>query len=956
MNRRIFPKAALAAFFIAAYSLTPALYALEPTQALRNDPALASGVLSNGMSYYVLRNAYPANRIYLRLAVKAGSILEDDDQKGVAHLVEHMAFNGTARFVKNDLIDYFESVGMKFGPEVNAYTSFDETVYMLEIPADRRDILLTSLDVLKDWAHGISFDQAELDKERGVVVEEWRLGRGVNGRVNDRQIPFLLNGSRYADRLAIGDPEIVKTVTRKRVVDFYDKWYRTDLMSVVVVGDVDVSTIDGDLAASVGSVPGPAVPTVRPTWTIPLGASAAGAAQGSGDQLVIRDPEYPYVVIQMMGQHPALQVSTRETLRENLVVSMAFSAFNQRLQEKYTAANPLMLNAQAGFSQLAKPTVFSFVALVPATGKFVPALRQAITELERFERFGMTDAELARAKDSALNGIEQAWLNREKTHSADKANAIVQYILYGNTMLSIDDRRLLYKEIVPTITREEVSAVVDKYWQKGRGDRLLVIAPESTADVPTDAELASTWRDWKVDGTLAGYSETSLERPLAVAGSTPAGTVVSEKTVLELPGGDASPSSIKEWKLSNGARVILCPTTFKDNEIRVSAWSRGGYSMASDAEYPSLALAQSLRDLSGLGGFTPTELAKKLAGKTVNAGIWMNEAQEGLWGSSSVADLETLFQILNLEMTSPSYTEEGWGSLKAQMDKVAESRKADPASMFDDLKTRLLYGNDIRHSTLTPEFVAKVDPAVAEASSRARFANAGDFTFVFVGSFDESLMRTYAETWLAGLPSQKKGDKPKASGPRFPKGIVSENLSMGIDPKSQVFMAFGGKAKAGAYDPELFSMLCQLLDIRLREVVREDMSGSYGVSVGGNYSVAPSPYYELFISFGCEPGREDLLSEAVLATIRELQSAPVAESYAEKLRENFRRSREEGSRTNEFWLDRIVSMDSRGLPLSRVNDTDAVAAMITGEKLQELAKRYLDTKNYVRSYLEPAKK
>jgi zinc protease len=948
MNRRNFVKIALAAFFFVAYSLSVALYALEPSQSLRNDPALVSGLLSNGMAYYALRNTEPANRIFLRLAIKAGSILEDDDQKGIAHLVEHMAFNGTAQFAKNDLIDYFESIGMKFGPEINAYTSFDETVYMLEIPADKRDVLLTSLNVLKDWASGITFDQAELDKERGVVVEEWRLGRGVNGRVNDKQIPFLLGGSRYADRLTIGDPEIIKTVSKKRVVDFYQKWYRSDLMSIVVVGDIDTGSIVNDLVSSVATVPAPATPTVRPTWDIPINAKA--------DQLVIRDPEYPYVVIQMMGQYPALQISTKDKLRENLVISMAFAAFNQRLKEKVTAADPVMLNAQSGFTQLAKPTVFSYVALVPSTGKFIPAMQQAITELERFERFGMTDAELARQKESTLNAMEQAWLNRNKVNSANKASSIVQYVLYGNMALSSDDQRDLYKEIVPTITKEEVSAVVDKYWKKGRGDLFMVIAPESTKDVPPDAELTAAWRDWKPDASLAAYSESGLDRPLAVPGATPVGKIVSEKILLELPGGDASPSSIKEWKLSNGVRVILCPTKFKDNEIVVSAWSKGGYLMASDAEFPSLAIAQSLRDLSGLNGFNPTELGKKLAGKTVRAGIWIDEAQEGLWGSSSVADLETLFQLLNLQMTAPSYTDEGWGSLKAQMDKIAESRKTDPASMFEDLKTRLLYGNDIRHSTLTPEFVAKIDKTVAETASRARFANAKDFTFIFAGSFNETLMRKYAETWLAGLPSAGKADKPKSSGLHFPKGIVSENLSMGIDPKSQVYMAFGGNTKLGAYDPELFSMLTRLLDIRLREVVREDMSGSYGVSVNGNFSVAPSPYYELSISFGCEPGREDSLSQAVIATIKELQAAPVAASYITKLQENFRRSREESLRTNGYWIDRIGNMEWRNLPLSRLNDTDAIAAIITGEKLQELAKRYLNTKNYLRSYLEPAKK
>ena len=948
MKKMNFFKVVLAVFFFASSSFVVPLFAADPVHLLQNDPALVSGTLSNGMAYYVLRNTEPANRIYLRLTVNAGSVLEDDDQKGIAHLIEHMAFNGTTQFAKNDLVNYFESIGMKFGPEVNAYTSFDETVYMLEIPADKPEILKTTLGVLHDWACGITFDQAELDKERGVVVEEWRLGRGVSGRVGDKQIPFLVKGSRYAERLPIGDPEIVKTVSRARVMDFYAKWYHPDLMSVVVVGDVDSDAIVKALVTSVGTVPASKTPTVRPKWDIQI--------QEKPDQIVIRDPEYPYVVAQMMDQHPALQLSTKEAFRENIVISMVLSAFNERLKEKVTVADPLMLNAQSGITQLANPTVFSFVALVPSTGKFVPAMQQAVTELDRLEQFGLTDAELARQKDSALNAMEQSWINRNKATSTNKANALVQYVIRGNTFVSIDDKHDLYKEIVPTITKEEVSAIIDKYWHKGRGNLFMVIAPESSRDVPSDADLRTLWRDWKPETPITGYSEKGLDRPLAASGITSAGKIVSEKVLLDLPGGEKSPAPIKEWILSNGVRVILCPTQFKANEILVSAWSKGGFLMASDAEFPSLAIAQSLRENSGLNGFSPTELSKKLAGKTVNAGIWLDEAYEGLWGSSSNTDLETLFQLLNLQLTSPYYSNEGWSSLKAQIDKVAESRKTDPASMFDDLKTRLLYGNDIRHSTLTPEFVSKLDKAVVESSSRARFTDVKDFTFVFTGSFDEALMRKYAETWLAGIPSTGKADEPVSKGLRFPKGIVSDNLAMGIDPKSQVFLGFGGNTKSETYDPELFGFLGQLLDIRLREVVREDMSGSYGVSVNTNYVCYPSPYFELSISFGCEPGRETELANAVIATIKEIQNAPVADTYVTKLKENFRRSREESLRTNQFWLNRIIDSDQRHLPLASIADTETVAAMITGDKLQSLAKQYLDTTNYVKAYLGPAKK
>lgn len=934
------PLAAAALLAVSCASQSGSTKSADSTPALVRDAAVAGGTLENGMSYFVLRNAEPKNRIFLRLAVRAGSTLEDDDQKGIAHFVEHMAFNGTEHFAKNELIDYFESIGMSFGPEVNAYTGFDETVYMLEIPADDPAMLEKSLLVLKDWASAISFEPEELDKERGVIVEEWRLGRGANGRVMDKQIPFLFGGSRYAERLPIGDPEIIKTISMERVADFYKKWYRPELMSVTLVGDAEADTLVAAVSTSLGTIPAQKNGAKRDYF--PASAQKDPAVQ------VYRDPELPYTTVQILEQHPALPTATEGALRAELVNSIAFAVFNSRINEITLGGNTDLLAAGLGVQRIVKPTQFSYLALVPAPGKFRPAFSAALTELERLEKFGITAAELEREKANLLQSVKQAWLDREKQHSSNLAGGIVQEYLYGDAMISLQDRYDLYNRLVPGIALEDVASEIDR-WFTGRGKLLMVSAPESADDVPDEAELLDLWQNWKPETPVAAYAEDTLDRPLYPEEAKARKGAITGEEALPFPGAF-------KWKLSNGAEVIGYPTDFKANEIIFSAWSKGGISLVSDAEFPSAAIATSYAQMSGMNGFNSAELQKVLAGKTVSAGAWLDEAYEGLWGSSSVEDLETLFQVAALHFIEPEFNGEAWQNLYAQLETVAASRKAEPAEAFADLKIKLLYGGNIRRSNLSESLVKAMNPQTAEKAYRERFAGAGDFTFVVVGAFDKEQIRTFVETYLAALPAGHINEEAKPADIDFPAGIVSESLSMGIDPQSRVYACFGGGANISPDDYELFDALTSLLDIKLRETVREAMSGSYGVQVGGQLVGYPEESFEISIEFGCEPGREDELFAAALSVIEKIKAGDIAAADLDKIRENYRRSREEGLRSNNWWVSQIVTKDMQGLPLERINDGTTVPALITAEKMASLAREYLDSGNYVKAVLKPAKK
>ena len=901
------------------------------------DPGIRSGKLDNGMNWFVAKNSEPGNRLFLRLVVKAGSSLEDNDQRGIAHLVEHMCFNGTEHFAKDSLVDYFESIGMKFGPEVNAYTSFDETVYELEIPADDPVILEKSLLVLHDWASSVSFDQAELDKERGVVIEEWRLGRGASGRVEDKEVPFLLNGSRYGERQPIGDPEIVKTVSRQRVLDFYKKWYRPDLMSVVIVGDADPVMLSRRIETVMGAIPAAAKEEARPAWNV--------TPQKDPSALVIRDPEIQYTTVQLMEQYPSEKVSTVAALRAELVRNISYGVFNARLAEKIHEADPVLLAGRVGIRRLVDPTYFNYTGMVPVTGKFDAALDQTLEELARFEKYGVTDAELDRAKVDILDSVKQMWLDREKRHSANYIDGIVQSILYGETALSIQDEYDLYNKIIPTITAKEVGTAIGK-WYSGSGKLLLVTAPSNASDVPEEKALLAEWQNWKPKTELAAYAEHGLDRPL-FAGAPVPGKIVKEEKIAA--------SGIRQWMLSNGVRVIVQPTAFKANEVLFTAWSKGGSSLSDEKNYPSAAVATSYARMSGLNGFSATDLQKKLSGKTVSAGPWIDESWDGLYGSSSAQDLETLLQLVNLEFTAPSFTDEGWKTLSGQLHTVSESRANDPDQMFDDLTVKLLYGDSVRRSNLTPALVARMDRAKSEAAYRARFADAGDFTFAFVGSIDEAKLRAFVETYLASLPSSGKVEEAADVSIPFPSGLHEDSLNMGIEQKARVMIAFGGTPKIAAGDLELFDMMCSVLEIKLRETIREDMSGSYGVQVQGTIVNYPAPHYEIRIEFGCDPARVDELSKAALEQVKWMQADPVDEKYVTKMRETFKRSQEERLKNNEFWLREIAARSMTGRSLDGITATDVVLAQITGERFRDMARAYFRTDNYVRATLLPKK-
>ena len=924
---------------------------------LPQNPAVASGTLENGMGYRILSNGEPENRVFLRLAVKAGSALEDDDQRGVAHLIEHMAFNGTAHFKQNELVSYFESIGMTFGPEVNAYTSSDETVYMLEIPADDPAILETALLVLSDWASGISFDPVELEKERGVVIEEWRLGRGASGRLRDAQQPLLYEGSRYAERAPIGDPDTIRAVARERVVDFYNDWYRPELMTAIVVGDIDAKAVEAAVKEVLGAVPAKETAREVPSFGIPIRTEPAAQ--------VVRDPEISYTTIQIVSQCEPVSSLTVADFKDNLVRRMLFSVLNDRLGEALVSADCPLLDAAAGVSLHGRKAAYPYAAAAPKPGMFEEGFSFLMEKLEQLRLWGVTEDEAERARSNFLASAEQSYRNRGKTSSARLASSLLASALYGEPSVSIEDSYALYKRVIPKITVKDLNDAIARYFP-GRGTLLLVSAPEgeASADVPSEDGLARMWREWTPPAGLEPYSEAALDRPLFDEAAIEPGSVVSVSVAASAAEGSEM-GDIEVWTLSNGATVVANPTAFRQDEILFSAHSPGGLSLVPDEDYVSASVAASFAQASGLNGFTASQLEKKLAGQALSLSLSIDSGWESMSGSSSNGDLETLFQLINLSFTAPGFSDDAWAVLASSLETDAARRLASPAARFSDAISRLRYGDNIRFKNMTPEMAASLDRDVAERAYRERFADASDFVFVFTGSFDKNELMELSAKYLASLPSSNGAAREKSDYtlfPPFPEGIRKETVRAGIEEQARVFVSFGGIVEPAPEDFALFDSFCLLLDMRLRGLVREELGGTYSVSAYGGLSVLPRSddgrlrQFTLSIQFGCAPDSYQKLLDAVFDELAALSGAPASADDINKVKETYRRSLESGLKSNSFVHSSIVNAIMRGFAAGSPESALTLAAAgekITTEKMLEMARAYIRPENFIQAVLVP---
>jgi zinc protease len=915
-------------------AIPPAVRAAALDQVVPVDPLITVGTLPNGFRYYIRENRQPQARAELRLAVKAGSVLEDEDQRGMAHFVEHMAFNGTQHFPGNAVGTFMQSLGVRFGAHVNAHTGFDETVYELQIPTDNPAVIDRSLLILEDFAHNVSFDPEEIDKERGVILEEWRLGLGAGERIQTAQFPLLLKGSRYAERLPIGKPEIIRNVNHDRLKQFYADWYRPDLMAVSIVGDFNKAAMEVQIRSHFGGIPPASSPRTKPSFTVPN--------QQGTTYSVITDPEATNTRISATSTMPAREQMSIGAYRQHMVERLFGAMLSARLNEIAQAPSAPFLRAQTDRSLFTRTIEVTSLDALVAKGSVDRGLGALFTELARVARFGFTAPELSRMKLNLERGLERAVVEKDKSESGPLADEFIRNFIQDEPIPGIVYEYGLNQRFLPEITLAEVNAVA-KDWMPDRNRVVAISAPESDkASLPNEVTLAgliSTNAD-----TLTAYVDTTSNKPLLARAPT-AGSIASTASTQDV--------GITEWKLSNGVRVVLKPTTFKQDEILFRAISPGGTSLASDEDFIPADTADAVIAQGGLGGFSRIDLDKVLAGTTASVRADIGDTEEGLAGSAARKDLETMFQLIYLTFTAPRADPVAFGVLTDQLKVTLANRQSQPDEVFNEALDAALSQNHLRTQPLTPVSVNRMNLAKSLAFYQDRFADASDFIFVFVGSFEVDTMKPLVEKYLGSLPSLHRNEMVKDVGIRTPSGVVEKQVKSGIAPRSQVSIVFSGPFQNDEQHRVIATAMADTLAGNLQRTLREDLGGTYGVSVVPRFTKRPTGEYRLTITFACDPARTDTLVKSAFQVIDNYKQTGPGQGQVADARAALIRDLEANIGSNGYLLNRILFKYEFGEDVKEVFNMRPFYDQITVAALRDASRQYLNTNRYVEVTLVP---
>ncbi len=886
-----------------------------------------TGTLSNGLTYFILENTKPENRAYLTMAVAAGSVLEQDNERGLAHFVEHMAFNGTEHFPETALVDYLRSLGMRFGPEVNAYTNFDETVYGIEVPVELSDsgkkvIPEKAIQVISDWSSRMSLMPEDVDTERGVIMEEYRSRLGAGERVSRRLMPILLEGSPYAERLPIGLPEIIQHAPAETLRDFYKRWYRPDNMAVIFVGDFDGAALEAELE-SFFQADKPSSVLDKPRYDLPV------PEKGKFRTEIITDPELPYARADFyFKQQPRLPgfdiASYRQELIENLIYRMSYLRFDEAASKPETA----FMAAGAYLSRYAYSSAYCVISGIAKPGKLTETMNAVLLEKESMERYGFTQAEIDIAKRSLLSDMEQLAAEQDRQESSSYIRQLTSYYLDGNSLPGINWELDAIQTLLPGIGQEEIASTVRDYF---KDDDLTVIlsAPETDAAALPDASA--------IKAMVSSAANAHIEKPIEETFSSELITediipgIILNETIDEETG-------LTEWKLGNGASVLFKPTNNKNNEVSFYALAKGGISSAADEEYYSVSLAADMFNSSGAGGMNSIELQKKLADKQVALSFWLSSYIRGFQGTASSKDLETLFALLYLGFTQPDIDRDAAAVIIDQHRTTLTQRQENPESWFFDEVQRVMYGNVPKTRPFTLADLEKVSVNQAEQFLE-KALNPSDYTFVFTGNIDESTLKAFTETYLASIPSIEDASFNTWTDMHIPfPGKQERNLYKGKEEKSIVLMYWSIPLTFSEKDFITAAVLNEYLDIRLTEEIREKLGGVYSISPSVGLTPMPSGELYLVVTFYCDPNRAEELAAAVSAELDLTAQGNINLDTLIKSREALKKTFEQSLQSNSYLARNITNYHQIfHMPFSRLYARPELLDNAKPEDLQRLS-------------------
>ncbi|WDF57864.1 insulinase family protein [Flavobacterium sp. KACC 22758] len=899
---------------------------------------VVTGKLKNGLTYYIMHNEEPKDRASFYFVQNVGAILEDDNQNGLAHFLEHMAFNGTEHFKGKGIIKMLEKNGVTFGKEINAYTAQDETVYNIStVPVTNEKLIDSTLWVLHDWSGSLSLTNQEIDAERGVIREEWRTRRTSDFRLKMQTDPVLYKGSKYSKRDVIGDLNIINNFKYPELRNYYKKWYRPDLQAVIIVGDIDVKVMEEKVKAIFSGIPLAKKAAVRTYAEIPkhdeLYFGTASDKEASSTTITLR-----YIT-----DEPLVKDST--VTRKNVMNSFYTNILNNRFKELLLKNQSSSLNLSAYFSGISRLNNSYNITASVKKGKTLEAFEEAYTEAERLKRFGALKTELERTKKLFISSYDDFISNKDKVDNDSWADKLTDYFLKAKPFLSPEDDYKLIVGIIKSITLDELNAYAQTIQKPTNQVVLITGSDQDKNDFPTKEAVVSVMK--KVENsTLEPYTKKENNAPLIDKELKPA----SIKKTFEVAG----IKDAKGYILENDAKVIILPTTYSQDQIIFSAFSKGGKSLVKTEDLASAEIATTIARSSGLGNFDNIGLKEKLTGKVAQAAPFIGANTQGFQGSSNKADLETMLQLLYLSFEAPRFDPNIFNILKEQYKNRLETIKKDNGSAFKDSIDLANSNHNARTFLFNEKFLETIDLKKAESIYRDRIKNAADFTFVFVGNIPDSaleLIQIYIGN-IKSNPALKENYIDHNIEPKKGKTIVHFKRPMEV-AKTTVYLNLAGKTEYSKENALSIYIIGEILSKRFLQTIREEEGGSYGVNVGGNLEMIPKPAFSLALTFDCNPDKEEKLMQIVWKELNDLKSNPVNANDLEDIKKALLKNREESLKTNSFWNTTIYNNTLNQIPFLQDDEYKNLISKINQKTIQQFSKHVLDSSSSVEVIMSP---
>lgn len=896
------------------------------------DPDVRIGKLDNGLTYYIRHNGLPENQVYFYIAQKVGSILEEDNQRGLAHFLEHMCFNGTTHFPDSLLREYLEQNGVKFGSNLNAYTSVDETVYNITNVPTRDGLVDSCLLILHDWANDLTLDPKQIDKERSVIHEEWRTRSGAMMRMYEKVFPVIYKDSKYAYRLPIGTMEVVDNFPYQALRDYYEKWYRPDQQGIIVVGDIDVDKIEQKIKDIFSSIEMPENVAVREYFPVPDNKEPIVA--------IAKDKEQEVPIIYLFHKHDAIpneQKGNMDYLVINYIKSMISNMLNTRLEELTQRSNPPFLEAftyDGDFFVAKTKSAFIGMAAAKEDG-ILTSTETLMREIERVRRFGFTTGEYARARTDYLRALEVAYNERDKQKTSTYTDEYVRNFIDNEPIPGIENEYAIMNQVAPGIPVETVNEVMKQLIREDNIVLCVFCPDKETMDYPAETDLEALIE--KVRGEeLEPYVDTVSDEPLMK--EKPQGGKV-EKTEKGQFGSTV-------LTLSNGVRVIVKATDFKADEIRMTAYSPGGNSLFSDDDVLQYSMLNDIVPAGGLGNFSSIDLEKVLSGKVASANASVGRLTEGLSGSCSPKDLETMLQLTYLRFTAPRMDEEAFTSLIQRNKAALDNQEANPMSAFSDTLRVALYNHHPRALDLKADMLDDIDYDKVMSLYKDRFADASDFTFILVGNVDSATATPLIEQYLGGLPSIRRKENFRDTKMDIRPGNYNNDFVRPMEtPKATVVLIYSGKCAYNRKNNMMMSIMGQLLDILYTQTVREEAGGTYGVSCYGSLSKYTKEEGMFQIYFDTDPTRRADMVNLIKEGIDDFMDKGPDEGNLNKVKEYMLKTYRQNQKENGYWVEMLREYYWEDLDMD--TDYEQTLESISVDDLKGFAKAFFGQDNRI---------